>query len=79
MALVQRYLTLADWHRLDKQVSAGYPRREVPFTLAWVLAGLAGEGQRRALKFIGGPATMVWRLAFKRWFERGEAIPFRYV
>ena len=79
LALVQRYLTPQDWARLDTLVSQGYPPREIPFTLAWVMAGLEGEGLRRASAMIGRPMTVVWQLGLRRWFERGERRAFRYV
>ena len=79
LALVQRYLSPAQWRELDKKVAAGYPPREIPFTLAWVLAGLQGEGLDRGVALIGRPMALVWRLVLRRWFERGEGLAFRYV
>jgi len=75
---VQRFLTVDDWARLDKQVAAGYRARLVPFTLAWVMHGLPDEGRTAAAQFLGRPASLLWSVAFRRPFERGERAAFRY-
>jgi hypothetical protein len=78
MALVQRYLSPADWHLLDKQVGAGYPAREVPFTLGWVMYGLRGEARQRALGFLGKVPSLMWSVLLRRRFERSEQQTFQY-
>jgi hypothetical protein len=72
MALVQQYLTQADWSRLDREVFAkDYTPRQVPAVLGWVMSGLAPEHARRI------PGANPVLLAFGRWmtrrFERREA------
>ncbi|WP_116452947.1 hemerythrin domain-containing protein [Blastococcus litoris] len=78
LALVQRFLTPADWARIDKQVGAGYPAKLIPFTLAWVMHDLPAEGRTAAAAFLGRPAHTLWSLAFRRPFERKERAAFRY-
>ncbi|HEY0127495.1 MAG TPA: hemerythrin domain-containing protein [Blastococcus sp.] len=78
LALVQRFLTPADWARLDKQVGAGYPTRLIPFTLAWVMHDLPVEARPVAEEFLGKPAARLWSLVFRRPFERQERAAFRY-
>ncbi|UOY01741.1 hemerythrin domain-containing protein [Blastococcus sp. PRF04-17] len=78
MALVQRLLTPEAWHALDKQIGSGYPVREVPFTLAWVLHGLPADALPRAKAFLGTPAYTLATVVFRRGFERGERAAFRY-
>lgn len=78
MALVQRLLTPANWRAMDKQIGSGYPAREIPFTLAWVMHGLPAEALPRAKAFLGTPAYALWAVAFRRGFERGERAAFQY-
>jgi hypothetical protein len=78
LALVQRFLGVEDWARMDKQIGADYPARLIPFTLAWVMHDLPDEGRAAAAEFLGKPASMLWSLAFRRPFERRERAAFRY-
>jgi hypothetical protein len=78
MVLVQRLLTPEQWHAMDKQIGAGYPAKEVPFTLAWVMHGLPAVAVPRAKAFLGTGAYTLWSLAFRRGFERREREAFRY-
>jgi hypothetical protein len=79
MVLVQQHLTPEQWHAMDKQIGAGYPLREVPFTLAWVMHGLPADALPAAKGFLGAPMYGLWSLAFRRGFERRERAAFRYV
>ncbi|MGY1804975.1 hemerythrin domain-containing protein [Blastococcus sp. SYSU D00922] len=78
LALVQRFLTVEDWARMDKQVGAGYPAKLIPFTLAWVMHDLPADGRTAAAGFLGKPAYTLWSLAFRRPFERKERAAFRH-
>jgi hypothetical protein len=78
LALVQRFLSAADWVRMDKQIGSTYPPRLIPFTLAWVLHGLPEEGRGPATAFFGRPVPTLWSLVLRRGFERRERATFRY-
>jgi hypothetical protein len=78
LPLVQRFLSAADWARMDKQIGSGYPAKLIPFTLAWVMHDLPAEGRTAAATFLGRPASTLWWLAFRRPFERTERAAFRY-
>jgi hemerythrin-like domain-containing protein len=80
MALVQQYLQPADWERLTKEHFAPeYRLRDVPFAASWVLHGIPDE-QFPAIRptFGGRPMEIIWRLFWRRPFERRERATFRY-
>jgi hypothetical protein len=81
MALVQRYLVNADWHRLEQEhFKPGYAPRDMPFLASWIMYRLPAEhfGQVRA-SMAGRPMELLWRLLWRRPFERRERLAFRYV
>lgn len=78
LALVQRFLTVEDWARIDKLVGSGYPAKLIPFTLAWIMHDLPADARAAAASFLGKGATAMWSLAFRRPFERKERAAFRF-
>ena len=81
MALVQRYLVDADWQRLEEEhFKPGYRPRDMPFLAAWIMYQLPAEhfGQVRE-SMAGWPMELLWRLLWRRPFERRERLVFRYV
>jgi Hemerythrin HHE cation binding domain len=78
LALVQRFLGVEDWARMDKQIGSGYPSSLIPFTLAWIMHDLPAQGRTAAVAFLGRPPYTLWSLAFRRPFERKERVAFRY-
>ncbi len=78
LALVQRFLTVEEWARMDREVGQGFPTTLIPFTLAWLLHDLPADGRAAAREFLGTPLWLVGSLAFRRRFERTERAAFRY-
>jgi hypothetical protein len=81
LALVQRYLVNADWHRLEKEhFKPAYGPREIPFIASWALYELPPEQFSRVRDSMAGrPMELLWRLFWRRPFERRERVAFRYV
>jgi hypothetical protein len=81
MALLQRFLTHADWERVDAEVfKAAYRPKDMPFLASWVLHGLGAADFRRVRDAVAGrPLELVWRLLWRRPFERRQRAAFRYV
>lgn len=80
MVLVQRYLVDADWHRLETEhFKPAYGPRDLPFIASWALYGLPAEHFGRVRDSMAGrPMELVWRLFWRRPFERRERAAFRY-
>ncbi|MEI8412373.1 MULTISPECIES: hemerythrin domain-containing protein [unclassified Kribbella] len=80
MALVQRYLVDADWHRLEKEhFKPAYGPRDIPFVASWGLHELPAEHFGRVRDSMAGrPMELVWRVFWRRPFERRERVAFRY-
>lgn len=81
MALVQRYLTHADWERLENEVfKPAYGPRDMPFLASWALHRLPATHFRRVRDAMAGrPLEIMWRLFWRRPFERRERAVFRYL
>ena len=76
MALVQRYLSQADWHRVEKDYfQAAYGPKDLPFVLAWSLKGLSPAGLRRAQR-LGGLPMRVMAFFVEPGFRRRERAAF---
>lgn len=79
LALVQRYLTPADWGWLEKEhFSKAYKPWEVPFALCWVLHELPDEARQLVFAIPGAPPRRIWTL-LRPGFERRERRAFRHV
>lgn len=78
MALVQQHLTAAEWHALDRQFAEHYSRRDVLFSLPWVLHQVPADLRPRVLAFVGRGPVLLWRLVLRRPFERAERRVFRH-
>jgi hemerythrin-like domain-containing protein len=80
LALVQRYLVEADWQRLEKEYfKSAYGPRELPFIASWGMYELPAEHFGRVRDSMAGrPMELVWRLFWRRSFERREREVFRY-
>lgn len=80
MALVQRYLTPADWERLEREVfKPAYGPKDLPFVASWSLHRLPEAYFRRVRDSMAGrPMEFVWRVFWRRPFERRERAAFRY-
>ncbi|WP_188187468.1 hemerythrin domain-containing protein [Nonomuraea sp. SYSU D8015] len=81
MALVQRYLTHADWESLEEEhFKSAYGPREMPFVASWALYRLPEEHFTRVRDSMAGrPLEVIWRLFWRRPFERRERAAFRHV
>jgi hypothetical protein len=81
MALVQRYLTAADWERLEREhFKPLYKPRDLPFVVAWALHRLPADRFARVRDGMAGrPLELVWRLFLRGPFERREREAFKYV
>jgi hypothetical protein len=81
MALVQRYLTHAEWDRVEEEhFRAAYGPRQLPFLVSWTLHRLPEEHFARVRDAMGGrPMEVIWRLFWRLSFERRERVAFRYV
>ncbi|TCO44367.1 hemerythrin HHE cation binding domain-containing protein [Kribbella antiqua] len=81
LALVQRYLVNDDWLRLEKETfQPAYGPRDIPFVASWALHELPAEQFRHVRDSMAGrPMELVWRLFWRRPFERRERRAFRYV
>lgn len=81
MRLVQRYLTHADWARIEKEhFQSKYGRRDMPFIASWALHRLPADQFVRVRDSMAGrPLEFMWRLLWRRPFERRERMAFRYV
>jgi hypothetical protein len=76
MALVQRYLSQADWHRVEKDYfQAAYAPKDLPFVLTWSLKGLSPAGRRRAQR-LGGLPMRVMAFFVEPGFRRRERAAF---
>ncbi|GAA4715304.1 hemerythrin domain-containing protein [Phytohabitans rumicis] len=79
MALVQRHLTPADWERVGKEhFASAYRPRDIPFMVPWVLAGLSAAERTRIRAAVPRPLAILWRLFWRRPFERRERAAFGY-
>jgi hemerythrin-like domain-containing protein len=80
MALVQRYLTHADWERLDKEhFKPMYGPKDLPFVASWALHRLPADQFARVRDAMAGRGMeLVWRVFWRRPFERRERVAFRY-
>lgn len=63
---------------MDEVFAKKYRLKDVPFAVGWSIHGLSTEGTRRMLAY-AGPVGLLWRLALRRRFDRGERQAFRYV
>jgi hypothetical protein len=79
MALVQRHLTAAEWHALDKEFASDYRPSDVLFALPWVLHEVPAGVRPAVHDFVGAPMVLVWRLVLRRRFERRERRAFRHL
>jgi hypothetical protein len=80
MALVQRYLTAADWERLEREhFKPMYKPRDLPFVVAWGLYRLPADRFARVRDGMAGrPLELVWRLFLRGPFERRERKTFKH-
>jgi hypothetical protein len=80
IALIQRYLTPADWHVVDAKIQRVYSQRDALTVLPWVLHELPVAGRDRLLAMPRGAAVLltVWRLLLRPRFERRQRRTFRY-
>jgi hypothetical protein len=77
--LIQRYLTAADWHILDREIQRSYSARESLAVMPWVLYELPRSARDRLLTMPGaGVLLLGWRLVLRRGFERRQRRTFRY-
>jgi hypothetical protein len=81
MALVQRYLTNADWSRVEHEYfKSAYGPRQMPFVASWGLHGLPAHHLPRVIDSMAGkPLELLWRLFWRRSFERRERKAFRHI
>ncbi len=76
MALVQRYLTPADWARVEKEhFRPAYSPSEVWWVVPWSQLGLPAEVRRRTMHEGGLPIRILWRLS-RGSFARRQAAAF---
>ena len=78
MALVQRLLTEEDWAGFEKQVSRAYGIREIPLAVAWMLHELPAQGVERLQDEAPAVMLLLYRLFWRRSFERLEQLAFQY-
>lgn len=79
MALVQRHLGQADWDRMeDEYFKSAYGPRDMPFVVAWVLHRIPAEDLAQVRAATGRPVALLWRLWWRRGFERRERKAFRH-
>jgi hypothetical protein len=78
MALVQRLLTVEDWAVFEKQVSRAYGIREIPHAIAWMVHDLPAEGLARLEHEAPAVMLLLYRLFWRRGFERLEHRAFQY-
>lgn len=72
MALVQRYLTEADWQRVEREhFRPAYSPRETLRVVPWAMSGLPHQVRRRVLADAGPAMSLLWR-ATRRSFARAE-------
>lgn len=77
MALVQTYLSPAEWQALDREFHRHYSARDQLFALSWVLTGLPRDVAPAVHAFIGTGGMLLWRLLLRLPFERRERSTFR--
>jgi hypothetical protein len=78
MALVQRLLTVEDWAGFEKQVSSAYGMREIPHVISWMMHELPAEGLARLAHDAPAVMLLLYRLFWRRSFERLERTAFQY-
>jgi hypothetical protein len=79
LALVQQYLTVEEWQRLEKEIfSKAYKPRDSSFALCWTLHGLPDEGREALFARPDAPPRVTWTLK-RPGFTRRERRAFRYV
>jgi len=78
LALVQRYLSAADWERIG-ETHFVRPKNvwQTIAVLAWVMHGLPDAAAR--LLTGAAPVRVLWRLFLRGPFARGERRVFRYL
>lgn len=78
LPLLQRTMTVEEWEASEEAAKKGYPLRDVPFLVPWVLDDLPEEGRRRMLA-LAGPAYAVLGRLFRPRYARRDAVAFRHV
>lgn len=78
LPLLQRTMTPEEWAASEKAAQKGYPVKDVPFLVPWVLDELPEEGRRRMLELAGPAYAFLGRL-FRRGYARRDAVAFRHV
>lgn len=78
LPLLQRTMTPEEWEASETAAQKGYPLRDVPFLVPWVLDELPEEGRRRMLA-LAGPAYAALGRIFRRGYVRRDAVAFRHV
>ncbi|TQJ16595.1 hemerythrin-like domain-containing protein [Kribbella jejuensis] len=80
LTLVQRYLVDDDWQRLEREhFKPAHSPRDLPFLAAWGMYELPPEHFGRVRDAMAGRGMEVmWRLFWRRPFERRERATFRY-
>jgi hemerythrin-like domain-containing protein len=78
LPLVQRTMTVEEWATAEAAAGKGYPTRQLPFLVPWVLDELPEDARRRMFELAGRPYVLLWRL-FRGRYERRDAVAFRYV
>ena len=81
LPIVQAHLTLADWHRIEKEhFRGGHSPREVLRIVAWFLHGLPEDGVSALRRSAEGRLMIgVWSVLLRRGFERREQVAFGYL
>jgi hemerythrin-like domain-containing protein len=78
LPLLQRTMTVEEWEASEEAAKKGYPLKDVPFLVPWVLDDLPEEGRRRMLA-LAGPAYAVLGRIFRPRYARRDAVAFRHV
>jgi hemerythrin-like domain-containing protein len=78
LPLLQRTMTAEEWEASEEAAKKGYPLRDVPFLVPWVLDDLPEAGRHRMLE-LAGPAYAALGRLFRSRYARRDAVAFRHV
>jgi len=77
LPMLQRTLSHEENAAFEKAVAKRYPVRSVPFVLPWAMDGVPAEARERLLESTPPGYGLLLRI-FRRRYERGERLAFRY-
>ena len=70
LPLVERFITVAEWHELAERGRASIPKDRLLIQVGWILDGLPDDDRREFLAHLPLAARIAWRLLGKRQYRK---------